>query len=148
VAGTTGVRTAPIAHGSGPSADDTPGGLGREVDVGILLPETGDLASVGKTMIQAAEIPAKQPVVNYSELDSQVQPRFKKALETGDEIRLPQKPSNFSGGYVYYQDDYYETYVPVGDAAQTEMFFSMVGGSLLVLIGLGAGYYVIKSKSK
>lgn len=46
--------------GSGPSADSGPGGSDRELSVGILLPETGDLASVGQPMIQAAQLPAKQ----------------------------------------------------------------------------------------
>jgi len=46
-------------EGSGPSADSIPGGTGRTVEVGILLPETGNLASVGGPMIQAAELPAK-----------------------------------------------------------------------------------------
>ncbi len=53
--------------GSGPSADSAPGGTGREIQVGILLPETGDLASVGKPMISAAQLPVKQ--VNDSDLD-------------------------------------------------------------------------------
>ncbi|KTG08592.1 branched-chain amino acid ABC transporter substrate-binding protein [Haloprofundus marisrubri] len=53
--------------GAGPSADSASGGLGREISVGILLPETGDLASVGQPMIQAAQIPAMQ--VNDSDLD-------------------------------------------------------------------------------
>jgi ABC-type branched-subunit amino acid transport system substrate-binding protein len=47
-------------EGSGPSADSGPGGTDRELSVGILLPETGDLASVGQPMIQAAQLPAKQ----------------------------------------------------------------------------------------
>ncbi|QIB74831.1 ABC transporter substrate-binding protein [Halogeometricum borinquense] len=47
-------------EGSGPSADSGPGGSDREISVGILLPETGDLASVGAPMIQAAQIPVKQ----------------------------------------------------------------------------------------
>jgi ABC-type branched-subunit amino acid transport system substrate-binding protein len=38
--------------------------------VGILLPQTGDLASVGGPMIQAAELPAMQ--VNNSDLDFSV----------------------------------------------------------------------------
>ncbi|SFR59397.1 ABC transporter substrate-binding protein [Halogeometricum limi] len=46
--------------GSGPSADSGPGGSDREISVGILLPETGDLASVGQPMIQAAQLPAAQ----------------------------------------------------------------------------------------
>ncbi|ERG95193.1 ABC transporter substrate-binding protein, partial [Haloquadratum walsbyi] len=46
--------------GSGPAADSGPGGTDREVSVGILLPETGDLASVGQPMIQAAQLPAMQ----------------------------------------------------------------------------------------
>ncbi|ELZ94226.1 branched-chain/neutral amino acids amide ABC transporter periplasmic substrate-binding protein 1 [Haloferax mucosum ATCC BAA-1512] len=46
--------------GSGPAADSGPGGTDREIDVGILLPETGDLAAVGQPMIQAAQIPVKQ----------------------------------------------------------------------------------------
>jgi len=53
--------------GAGPAADEIPGGSGREVSVGILLPETGNLASVGGPMIQAAELPAQQ--VNDSDLD-------------------------------------------------------------------------------
>ncbi|MFB6304134.1 MAG: ABC transporter substrate-binding protein [Haloferacaceae archaeon] len=53
--------------GAGPAADSAPGGMGRDISVGILLPETGDLASVGQPMIQAAQLPAKQ--VNDSDLD-------------------------------------------------------------------------------
>jgi len=56
--------------GGGPSADSGPGGMGRTIDVGILLPETGDLASVGQPMIQAAQLPARQ--VNDSDLDLEV----------------------------------------------------------------------------
>jgi len=46
--------------GAGPSADSIPGGTDREMSVGILLPETGDLASVGGPMIQAARLPVRQ----------------------------------------------------------------------------------------
>ena len=46
--------------GAGPSADSGPGGSDREMSVGILLPETGDLASVGAPMIQAAQLPVQQ----------------------------------------------------------------------------------------
>ena len=56
--------------GAGPSADDMPGGMGREIMVGILLPETGALASTGAPMIQAAQLPAKQ--VNDSDVDLEV----------------------------------------------------------------------------
>ena len=44
-------------EGGGPAADSAPGSSDREVSIGILLPETGDLASVGQPMIQAAQIP-------------------------------------------------------------------------------------------
>jgi ABC-type branched-subunit amino acid transport system substrate-binding protein len=57
-------------EGSGPSADSINGGTGRTVSLGILLPETGSLASVGQAMIQAAEIPVTQ--VNESDLDLEV----------------------------------------------------------------------------
>jgi len=57
-------------EGGGPMADSGPGGMGRTIDVGILLPETGDLASVGGPMIQAAQLPARQ--VNNSDLDLDV----------------------------------------------------------------------------
>jgi ABC-type branched-subunit amino acid transport system substrate-binding protein len=56
--------------GGGAMADSGPGGMGRTIDVGILLPETGDLASVGGPMIQAAQLPARQ--VNNSDLDLEV----------------------------------------------------------------------------
>ncbi|POG56419.1 ABC transporter substrate-binding protein [Haloferax marisrubri] len=46
--------------GNGPSADSGPGGSDREMSVGILLPETGDLAAVGAPMIQAGQIPVMQ----------------------------------------------------------------------------------------
>ena len=46
--------------GTGPSADSIPGGTDREISVGILLPETGGLASVGGPMIQAAQLPVMQ----------------------------------------------------------------------------------------
>ncbi|ELZ34930.1 branched-chain/neutral amino acids amide ABC transporter periplasmic substrate-binding protein 1 [Halogeometricum pallidum JCM 14848] len=44
-------------NGAGPAADSGPGGSDREISLGILLPETGDLASTGQPMIQAAQIP-------------------------------------------------------------------------------------------
>ncbi|ESS06004.1 MAG: amino acid/amide ABC transporter substrate-binding protein, HAAT family [uncultured archaeon A07HB70] len=47
-------------EGAGPAADSGPGSSGRELSVGILLPETGDLASVGQPMIQAARLPVGQ----------------------------------------------------------------------------------------
>jgi len=56
--------------GAGPSADDMPGGFGRTIDVGILLPQSGNLASVGQDMIRAAEIPAIQ--VNNADVDLEV----------------------------------------------------------------------------
>ncbi|MFB6161049.1 MAG: ABC transporter substrate-binding protein [Haloferacaceae archaeon] len=46
--------------GSGPAASSGPGSSDRSISVGILLPETGDLASVGKPMIQAAQLPVMQ----------------------------------------------------------------------------------------
>ena len=70
-------------EGSGPSADESPGGTGREVEVGILLPETGDLASVGGPMINAAELPAKQ--VNDSDLDLTVNARFEDTNTSPDQ---------------------------------------------------------------
>jgi ABC-type branched-subunit amino acid transport system substrate-binding protein len=57
-------------EGSGPSADGGPGGMDRSIRVGILLPETGALASVGAPMIQAAQLPALQ--VNRSDLNLEV----------------------------------------------------------------------------
>lgn len=72
--GTSSIRTQTFEgqnpKGSGPSADEGPGGTGRTVKVGILLPETGALASVGGPMIQAAKLPAAQ--VNNSDVDLQV----------------------------------------------------------------------------
>ncbi len=58
-------------EGAGPSADSGPGGLGRTLNVGILLPETGNLASVGQDMIRAAELPAI--AVNNADVDLTVE---------------------------------------------------------------------------
>jgi ABC-type branched-subunit amino acid transport system substrate-binding protein len=57
-------------EGRGPAADSAPGGMDRSIKVGILLPETGSLASVGGPMIQAAQLPALQ--VNQSNLNMEV----------------------------------------------------------------------------
>ncbi len=55
-------------EGSGPSADEIPGSdPGRTVELGILLPSSGNLASVGGPMIQAAEMAALE--VNEADLD-------------------------------------------------------------------------------
>jgi ABC-type branched-subunit amino acid transport system substrate-binding protein len=58
-------------QGGGPSADEMPGGTGRTVSIGILLPSTGNLASVGEGMIQAAELPVTQ--VNDADIDLEVE---------------------------------------------------------------------------
>ncbi|WP_227354075.1 ABC transporter substrate-binding protein [Haladaptatus salinisoli] len=44
----------------GSMADSSPGGTGRTIKVGILLPQTGDLGSTGSAMIQAGKLPIKQ----------------------------------------------------------------------------------------
>jgi ABC-type branched-subunit amino acid transport system substrate-binding protein len=43
----------------GPSADSIPGGTDRTVMVGLILPESGDLASVGGPMISAGQLAAQ-----------------------------------------------------------------------------------------
>ena len=54
--------------GSGSSADEMPGSdPGRTVELGILLPTSGNLASVGGPMVQAAEMAALE--VNEADLD-------------------------------------------------------------------------------
>ncbi len=54
-------------EGGGASADSITGSSGdRTVDIGILLPETGNLASTGEDMIRAAQLPPLQ--VNNSDL--------------------------------------------------------------------------------
>ncbi|ODR81949.1 branched-chain amino acid ABC transporter substrate-binding protein, partial [Haladaptatus sp. W1] len=59
------------SNAGGPEANNAPGGLGRTIRVGILLPQTGDLASVGGPMIQASRIPIQQ--VNEGNVDLQVE---------------------------------------------------------------------------
>jgi ABC-type branched-subunit amino acid transport system substrate-binding protein len=57
-------------EGNGPAAEQGSGGMDRSIKVGILLPETGSLASVGGPMIQAAQLPALQ--VNRSDANLEV----------------------------------------------------------------------------
>ncbi|GKZ12473.1 ABC transporter substrate-binding protein [Haladaptatus sp. T7] len=59
------------SNAGGPEANNAPGGLGRTIRVGILLPQTGDLASVGGPMIQASRLPIQQ--VNEGNVDLQVE---------------------------------------------------------------------------
>jgi len=47
-------------EGAGPSADSIPGGTGRTIELGILLPASGNLASVGEDMIASAQMAAAE----------------------------------------------------------------------------------------
>ncbi|MDY6775718.1 MAG: ABC transporter substrate-binding protein [Halobacteria archaeon] len=55
---------------AGEAADESPGGLGRTLQVGILLPQTGDLAPLGNPMIDAAMLPINE--INNSDVDLEV----------------------------------------------------------------------------
>mgnify|MGYP006279730851 CR=1 FL=1 len=55
------------AEPGGPMADEAPGGTGREIMVGVLLPETGDLSPLGEPMIDAAELAIQE--VNDGDVD-------------------------------------------------------------------------------
>ena len=60
-------------EGAGPSADEIPGSdSGRTIELGILLPTSGNLASVGGPMTQAAEMAALE--INEADVDFEVNP--------------------------------------------------------------------------
>ena len=84
--------------GAGPSASDMPGGMGREIMVGILLPETGALASVGAKMIQAAKLPAMQ--VNDSDLDLTVKTQVEDT-ETNSQAGVSAANSLVNAGFPF-----------------------------------------------
>ena len=84
--------------GEGPSADEMPGGMGREIMVGILLPETGALASTGESMINAAQIPAMQ--VNDSDIDLEVDTQLEDT-ETNSQSGVSAANSLVNAGYPY-----------------------------------------------
>ena len=46
--------------GAGPSADEIPGGTDRTIELGILLPASGNLASTGEDMIAAGQMAAAE----------------------------------------------------------------------------------------
>ncbi len=100
--GTTDIETQTFEggepDGAGPSADESPGGFGREIMLGILLPETGALASTGGPMIQAAEIPAMQ--VNDSDLDLEVDTQLEDT-ETNSQSGVSAANSLVNAGYPY-----------------------------------------------
>jgi ABC-type branched-subunit amino acid transport system substrate-binding protein len=85
-------------EGSGPSADEIPGGMGREIMVGILLPETGALASTGESMINAAQIPAMQ--VNNADIDLTVDTQLEDT-ETNSQSGVSAANSLVNAGYPY-----------------------------------------------
>ena len=58
----------------GPKADSMPGGRNRTAMVGLLLPESGDLASLGQPMIQAGRLAAQ--VVNDGDTSITVDLQF------------------------------------------------------------------------
>jgi ABC-type branched-subunit amino acid transport system substrate-binding protein len=85
-------------EGSGPSADEMPGGMGREIMVGILLPETGALASTGESMINGAQIPAIQ--VNNADIDITVDTQLEDT-ETNSQSGVSAANSLVNAGYPY-----------------------------------------------
>ncbi|MFC4405763.1 ABC transporter substrate-binding protein [Haloarchaeobius iranensis] len=85
-------------EGSGPSADDMPGGMGREIMLGILLPETGALASTGESMINASRIPPQQ--VNESDIDLTVDTQLEDT-ETNSQSGVSAANSLVNAGYPY-----------------------------------------------
>jgi len=80
----------------GPSADSSPGGTGRTVKVGLMLPETGDLAAVGKPMIKAGELAAK--VVNNGDADVDVDLSFQDT-QTSPQAGINAANSLINAGY-------------------------------------------------
>jgi ABC-type branched-subunit amino acid transport system substrate-binding protein len=84
--------------GNGPSADEIPGGMGRTIMLGILLPETGALASTGESMINAAQIPSKQ--VNNSDVDLEVDTQLEDT-ETNSQSGVSAANSLVNAGYPY-----------------------------------------------
>jgi len=85
-------------EGAGDSADEMPGGMGREIMVGILLPETGALASTGASMINAAQIPAKQ--VNDADIDLEVTTQLEDT-ETNSQSGVSAANSLVNAGFPY-----------------------------------------------
>jgi ABC-type branched-subunit amino acid transport system substrate-binding protein len=100
--GTTTIRTENFQganpDGAGPSADEMPGGMGREIMLGILLPETGALASTGESMINASQIPAQQ--VNESDIDLTVDTQLEDT-ETNSQSGVSAANSLVNAGYPY-----------------------------------------------
>ncbi|MFC6953374.1 ABC transporter substrate-binding protein [Halorubellus litoreus] len=84
--------------GNGPSADEIPGGMGREIMVGILLPETGALASTGADMINAAQLPAIQ--VNNADIDLEVTTQLEDT-ETNSQSGVAAANSLVNAGFPY-----------------------------------------------
>ncbi len=80
----------------GASADSSPGGTGRTVMVGLLLPETGDLASVGQPMIQAGELAAQ--VVNEGDAEVDVDLSFQDS-QTSPQAGINAANSLINAGY-------------------------------------------------
>ena len=100
--GTSTIRTENFSganpDGAGPSADEMPGGMGREIMLGILLPETGALASTGESMINASQIPPQQ--VNEADIDLTVDTQLEDT-ETNSQSGVSAANSLINSGYPY-----------------------------------------------
>jgi len=80
----------------GSRADSSPGGTDRTAMVGLLLPETGDLASVGQPMIRAGELAAQ--VVNDGNADITVDLQFEDS-QTSPQAGVNAANSLINAGY-------------------------------------------------
>lgn len=88
------------------------------------------------------EIRDDVPVTEYDDLGPQMQDAFRKGIDSDRFVSVPESPEHWSTN-VHYRDSYYRMDTVHGDGAQTTMFFSIVGGIGLIILG-SLGWYVAR----
>lgn len=86
------------------------------------------------------------PVTEYDYLTPEHQDAFRKALQSGDSVRVDEAPESHRD-YIQYRDNYYQLYVEWGTANNTTMITSIAAGIMLLLIG-GGGWLYSNRRSK
>jgi hypothetical protein len=113
---------------------------------GALVGDQGDYYIDVNEPVNESEINANSKVVEYGNLSSYVQEAFGQSIESNEAVKISNNPDWDSIVVVHYKDNYYPVFVIVGDANQTTLFFSLLGGAILFLSGAILWYYSSRKK--
>ena len=116
------------------------------IGYGLVVGDEGSISVETSEPIEESDLERDVPVTEYDHLPPDHQDAFRDALQSGEGVQVDEAPEA-QGDYIEYRDSYYRLYVEYSAAGKTTMFFSVVGGILLLLIG-SVGWIYFERRSR